>query len=62
MRAIVNKDECIGCGLCPATCPEVFEMADDGKAEAIVNEVPSGAEDSAKEAQEGCPTSAISID
>ncbi|GAA0127168.1 ferredoxin [Clostridium sp. CTA-19] len=62
MKAVVNQDECIGCGLCPATCPEVFEMGDDGKAHATVDEVPNGAEDSAKEAAEGCPTSAISID
>ena len=24
MRAVVNKDECISCGLCPSLCPEVF--------------------------------------
>ena len=25
MRAVVDKDACIGCGLCIATEPEVFE-------------------------------------
>ena len=24
----VNKDTCIGCGACAATCPDVFEMKD----------------------------------
>ncbi len=28
----VNKEKCIGCGACEATCPEVFEMKDDMKA------------------------------
>lgn len=28
----VNKEKCIGCGLCPNLCPEVFELGEDGKA------------------------------
>ena len=31
MNASVDKDTCIGCGLCPSICPQ-FEMDDDGKA------------------------------
>ena len=34
MRAFVDQDMCIGCGLCEGTCPEVFRMNDEGKAEA----------------------------
>ncbi|EGT5236377.1 ferredoxin, partial [Clostridioides difficile] len=26
MKANVNQDTCIGCGLCPSICPEVFDM------------------------------------
>jgi ferredoxin len=29
MKAIVDKDLCIGCGLCVDVCPEVFEMNAD---------------------------------
>ena len=61
MKANVDKDTCIGCGLCPSICPECFDMEDDGKAGVIVNEVPSGAQDSAKEAETSCPVSAISV-
>jgi ferredoxin len=28
----VDKDKCIGCAACEATCPDVFEMKDDMKA------------------------------
>ena len=30
MKAIVNQDTCIGCGLCISTVPEVFEVNADG--------------------------------
>ena len=62
MKAHVDKDTCIGCGLCPSICPEVFEMDDDGKAKAISSDVPSGEEDGAQEAADSCPVDAISVD
>jgi ferredoxin len=61
MKAKVDKDTCIGCGLCPSICPEVFHMEDDGKAAAIDGEVPGEAEDSANEAEDSCPVEAISV-
>lgn len=61
MRAIVNKDDCISCGLCPSICPEVFEMEDDGKAGSKVDGIEKEHMDSAKEAEASCPTNAISI-
>ncbi len=62
MKAKIDRDGCIGCGLCPSICPEVFQMADDGLAEVIVDEIPSDAEGTAAEAQENCPVSVISVD
>lgn len=62
MKATVDKDTCIACGLCPSICPECFEIGDDGKAGFIVDEAPSGSEDEVKEAAESCPVSAISVD
>ena len=59
MKLEVNKDLCIGCGACQATCPEVFEIEDDGLAHAKVDVIPNEAEDDAIDAKEGCPTSAI---
>lgn len=62
MQAFLNKDDCIGCGLCPNICPEVFEMEDDGdKAFAKDVEITDEIVDSAKEAEEACPVDAIKI-
>jgi Ferredoxin len=58
MKYIVNEG-CIGCGLCEATCPEVFSMSDAGVAVAIESEVLEEVLDTAAEAKEGCPVSAI---
>jgi ferredoxin len=61
MKASIDRDGCISCGLCPATCPEVFRMADDGKAEVYVEEVPKDAEVSAVAAMDGCPVQVITV-
>ena len=62
MKAQVNKDECTGCELCVETCPEVFEMGDDGVAQAKVAEVPAGARESCRQAAGDCPTEAITVE
>lgn len=62
MKAIVDQETCIGCGLCPSICEEVFQMNDDGKAHAVVDEVPGSSEDAAKDAEASCPVSAISCE
>lgn len=61
MKAEIDRDGCISCGLCPNICPEVFTMADDGLAEAY-GEVTADNLDSAKEAAEGCPVSVITVE
>lgn len=61
MIAAVDKNTCIGCGTCPAVCPEVFEMGEDGFAIAYTNPVPDELEESAQEAAEECPVDAIHV-
>ncbi|MDP4145818.1 MAG: ferredoxin [Bacillota bacterium] len=62
MKAYVDKDACIGCGLCSGVCPEVFEMDDDGKAKAIEEELSTEAEAAAKDAEDQCPVNAITVE
>ena len=62
MQAFIDKTGCISCGLCVSICPVVFAMDDDGKAVAIVNEVPQGSTDEAKEAKDACPASVVILE
>ncbi len=61
MKAEVNQDTCIGCGLCAATCPEVFEIGDDSLAHASKNEIEPENTEQAEDARDGCPVSAIDL-
>lgn len=59
MKAIVDQDTCIGCGLCPEICPEVFKMRDDDLAHVVQDPVAPEFEAKVKEAEESCPVDAI---
>lgn len=61
MKAVVDHETCIGCGLCVDVCPAVFEMNADGKAEAKGDIVPVDSEAECREAADQCPVDAILI-
>ena len=61
MKATIDRDGCISCGVCAETCPAVFGMAADGMAEVIADTVPDSEKDKAAEAKESCPVSVITI-
>ena len=61
MKEFVDITVCISCGLCEGLCSDVFSL-DTGVAVAIEGEVESGLEDSVREACDGCPVQAISIE
>ena len=61
MKAEVNQTGCIGCGVCAATCPEVFRMCDDGLAEAY-QPIEAILLSKAQDARDNCPVSVISIE
>jgi|UniRef100_A0A7V3RFK7 ferredoxin len=58
MKAYVDEDTCIGCGVCESLCPDVFKLQDDGKAHVIANDCSSGC---CEDAKDSCPTGAISV-
>jgi len=61
MKAIVDAEECAGCGLCVDACPAVFEM-DNAVAKVLVANVPEDALDTCREAAADCPAEAIKIE
>lgn len=61
MKANVDEDTCIGCGLCEQICPDVFKMEDD-IAVTIVDVVPDGAADTCYDARDQCPVTAITVE
>jgi ferredoxin len=54
---IIDQDECINCGACVDTCPEVFRMNDDNLAE--VYKADGASEEEIQDAIESCPVSCI---
>lgn len=60
MKAVVDKEGCISCGLCVSTCPEVFAFDEDGIAEANGKLTDSNFA-SAESARSACPVAVISI-
>ncbi|MBD3368515.1 MAG: ferredoxin [Candidatus Eisenbacteria bacterium] len=61
MKVRISADDCIGCGLCPDSCPDIFEM-DGDKAVVKTADVPGDKEACVKEAAEACPTEAIIVE
>ncbi|MGN0279925.1 MAG: ferredoxin [Lachnospiraceae bacterium] len=59
MNAQVNEN-CIGCGMCTAICPEVFSISDDNVA-VTDDEKILGNEKAVQEAAGSCPVDAIEI-
>ena len=59
MKVKVDKDACIGCGLCEANSPKVFRMNGEGVAEEISEKVPAGMESEVEATRDECPVGAI---
>jgi ferredoxin len=60
MKVIVEKDMCIGCGLCAAVAPKIYEMQEN-IAVVMVPVVPKDEEGNAQQAAKDCPVEAIKI-
>ena len=61
MRVTVDLEACASTGACAQTCPEVFELRNDGALQVRLASPPPELHDEVIEASELCPTGAITI-
>ena len=55
----VNKEKCLGCGMCVGINSDVFEFGDDGLAKANNDKVTEENKKEVEEAINSCPVGAI---
>ena len=61
-KVVISKEDCVSCGICVDTCPEVFEIGSDDVVK-IKNGVEVNVSDEkVKSAIIDCPTEAIKIE
>jgi ferredoxin len=61
MKPVVDHDLCIGCGACEDTCPEVFQLREDGLSYVIMESPSPELYGCVRDASDECPVAAISI-
>jgi ferredoxin len=61
VRVTVDLDMCASTGGCAQTCPEVFEIRDDGYLYVLIEEPPVDLHDRVRNAADLCPTAAIEL-
>ncbi len=73
IKVRIDRDECIMCGACQATCPEFFEENPDDYLSQVVaeyrvdddpgaGEAPADLKDCVQEAAEDCPVQIIHVE
>ena len=62
MRAIVDKDLCIGCGICEGIAPEIFSLQNEPYAEVLLDPLPDDMIAAAQDAESECPEGAIKVE
>lgn len=61
MKAFVDENTCISCGLCEGICPEIFSL-ETGVSVAKEGDVSEEYVEATREACDSCPVTAISVE
>jgi ferredoxin len=61
VKISADRDVCISAGNCVMVAGAVFDQDDDGIVVVLVDEVPDGEEDHAREAVKLCPSEALRV-
>lgn len=57
----INKDKCLGCGMCVGINSDVFDFDDDGLAKVNNENINEENKDDVNSAIDSCPVSAIEV-
>ena len=61
MKISVDRDRCIGSGICESIAADVFEVQDDGTMELLTDDVAETDRERIQQAVARCPTVALNI-
>ncbi|MWA14382.1 ferredoxin [Streptomyces sp. BA2] len=62
MKVHVDKERCVGAGMCALTAPSVFTQDDDGFSEVLPGREDGGGDPLVREAVRACPVRAVTVD
>ena len=61
MKAIIDQEKCIGCGLCAQVAPGVYDMQGDKAVVVAAGDLGGDKIEDAKNGADQCPVSAIAV-
>jgi len=61
MRVHLDRDKCIGIGMCEAVAPHIFSVQEDGTLEILTQDPEVLAAPDARDAVAACPTMALTL-
>lgn len=61
MKVTVDKDRCVGHGICEMKAADVFAVGDDGISQVLFDEIPEDHHETVAQAVASCPSQALRI-
>lgn len=62
MKAFVDSEKCLSCGVCEGDCPEVFTLEGSDVAKVLLDPIPEKFWKAVRQAVDDCPEIAITIE